>query len=185
MRKLIFTLLPLVLLVNCKAVAEPQQQEKVVTIEQADLANAPTNAEFQNAKPGDPLSPLEKDGTTKSSFPKGVVLRLNAIVTKSKTAIDQFDQERPGIVAAVNAAKAAPREAAAQKKADAALATLATLHKDAVAAKAELTAEGEMLVKTNAYYDNVIFSGMAIFVTKVETELADEQKDMKALLVKK
>lgn len=185
MRKLIFTLLPLVLLVNCKAVAEPQQQETDVTTEQADLVNAPTNAQFQNAKPGDPLSPLEKDGTAKSSFPKGVVLRLNAIVTKSKIAIDQFDKERPGIEAAVNAAKAAPSDAAAQKRAEAALAKLETLHKDAVAAKAELSAEGEMLLKTNAYYDNVIFSGMAIFVTKVASELADEQKDMKALLANK
>ena len=181
MRKLFITLLPLVLLVNCKAVAEQQPQEKSVASAQAESDQRATNALFRNTKPGDAYSALEKDGTVKSSFPPGVVVRLNNIIKKSKAAIDQFDQERPKILAAVNAAKASSNE----KSADAELNKLAMLHKDAVAAKAELSAEGEMLLKTNQYYDNVIFSGMATFVSKVESELADEQKDMKALLAKK
>ena len=174
MRKIFLTLLPLVLFVNCGAVAAQAVPDK-----------ASPDALRDEAKPGDPYSALEKDGTVKSSFPHGVVLRLNAIVTKSKTAIDQFDKERPTIVAAVNAAKARSKSPAAKKRAELALLKLNKLHSDAVAAKAELAIEGEMLLKTNQYYDNVIFSGMATFVSKVESELADEQKDMKALLTKK
>ena len=114
MRKLFISLLPLILVVNCEAVAEQLPQQNAASIAQAAPDKAPTDVLRRNAKPGDPYSALEKDGTVKSSFPPGVVLRLNAIVAKSKTAIDQFDKERPKIEAAVNAARARSKSPAAE-----------------------------------------------------------------------
>lgn len=175
MLKLILALLPLALMVNCKA-ANEKAEAQTPPVAQQKKSQTPSNAEFQNQEPGDPLSPFEKDGSVKSSFPPGAVLRLNAIVSRSKDAIDRFDKLRPGMQAAIDAAKAAPANTATMAKAKAAIAELDALHGEAAAAKAALADEGNELLKTGRYYDNVIFSGMSMFVSKVEDELADEKK---------
>ena len=136
----------------------------------ADLPNAkPTNAETTAVKPGDPLSALDKDGNAKSSFPAGVVVRLNAIMTRSKNTIDTFDKVVPGI-----------REASKTGANAAGMAELEKLYGEAKAANADLIAEGEKLDATGAYYDTVIFAGMKLFADKVEKELADEVKALSA-----
>jgi hypothetical protein len=123
----------------------------------------PTNAETVTVKPGDAKSPLEKDGTAKSSFPPGVVLRLNAIMTRSKNVIDQFDKIRPGL-------------AQAKKSGAGDLTELKRLYEEAKSAKADLGIEGKKLLESGQYYDNVIFSGMTMFAEKVENELDEEIK---------
>jgi hypothetical protein len=150
MRLLTHAFLAIALLTSCKAASELPKQ-------------SPSNSEDQATKPGDPLSPLNKDGTAKSPFPNGVVERLNAIMTRSKAAVDQFDKIRPGLQ---EASKAGPVDLTELKK----------LHEETKAAKADLNSEGEKLLASQQYYDTVIFSGMAVFAEKVEKELADEIK---------
>jgi hypothetical protein len=129
----------------------------------------PSNDASANAKPGDPLSALEKDGTAKSSFPDGVVERLNVIMTRSKNVIDTFDKAVPGI-----------REANKAGNGAAGLAELEKLYGEAKSANAELMAEGKKLDASGVYYDVVIFAGMTLFAGKVEKELADETKELSA-----
>jgi hypothetical protein len=154
MRLFTHAIIAVAVLTSCKAASELPKA-------------APTNAEIQAAKPGEPLSPLEKDSTPKSSFPDGVVLRLNAIMTRSKNAIDRFDKIRPGLE---QASKAGSPD----------LTEINTLYAEAKAAKADLDSEGKKLVSSGQYYDTVIFSGMAVFAEKVEKELADEVKLLSA-----
>ena len=154
MRLLIHAFLAIVLLTGCQAVPEPPKALQ-------------SNAENQAAKPDDPLSPLEKDGSPKSAFPAGVVERLNAIMTRSKAAIDQFDKIRPG-----------PEQASKTGKVD--LAEITKLHAEAKAAMTALDAEGKQLLDSRQYYNVLIFSGMAVFAEKVEKELQDEIKALSA-----
>jgi hypothetical protein len=154
MRLFTHAIIAIAMLTSCKAASELPK-------------TAPTNAETSAVKPGDALSPLEKDGTAKSSFPPGVVLRLNAIMTRSKNVIDRFDKIRPGLE---QASKAGTPD----------LTELKRLHEEAKSAKADLGSEGKKLVDSGQYYDTVIFSGMALFAEKVEKELADEIKLLSA-----
>ena len=154
MRLLIHAFLAIALLTGCQAEPEPPK-------------TLPSNAEYQAAKPGDPLSPLEKDGSPKSSFPAGVVERLNAIMTRSKAVIDQFDKVRPGLEQA-------------SKTGAIDLTELTKLHEEAKAARIALDAEKKQLLDSRQYYNVLIFSGMAVFAEKVEKELQDEIKALSA-----
>jgi hypothetical protein len=129
----------------------------------------PSNAASANAKPGDPLSALDKDGSAKSSFPEGVVQRLNAIMTRSKNVIDTFDKVVPGI-----------REASKAGKGSAGKAELEKLYGEAKSANTDLIAEGKKLDTSGQYYDIVIFAGMTTFAGKVEKELEEEMKALSA-----
>lgn len=182
MRKAIFLFMPLALVANCKAA--PEQAVSPPAAMQVEKSAAPTNAEFQAAKPGDPLSPFEKDGSVKSSFPPGVVIRLNAIVAGSKDAIDSFDKLRPRLQAAAQSAKSAPGNAKALDDVRSILTELDALQSQASTAKAALSEEGTQLLKGGKYYDAAIFSGMAVFVSKVDDEIADERKAVIAALPK-
>ncbi len=164
MRLLIHAFLAIVLLTGCMTKSEPP---KTLLSNAAPPKTLPSNAETQAAKPGDPLSPLEKDGSPKSAFPAGAVLRLNAIMTRSKAAIDQFDKIHPGL-----------EQASKTEAVD--LAELTKLHEEAKAARTALDAEGKQLLDSRQYYDTVIFSGMALFAEKVEKELQDEIKALSA-----
>jgi hypothetical protein len=177
MRTLIFAVLPLALLANCKAPAESANPDKYFQPEVSNLAgaNGAGNSKSQDVKPGDPLSPFNKDGTVRSSFPAGVVQRLNAIMTEAKSTIDGYDLIRRDVDKQVAAAKTDPAMA---EKAKAGIAQVEVLHQRAAKAKATLAAEGQALLDSKQYYDTVIFSGMATFVTKVEKELADDLKTM-------
>lgn len=158
-------LLAFAILASCKAETQVRQTEQ-----------RPTNAETAALQPGDPLSPLEKDGSAKSSFGPGVVLRLNAIVAESKNAIDKFDKLIPDVRKAVDAAKGTAPASPARQQAEKAMAQLAQLHEATKVAKKKLAVEGQALVDSRKYYDGVIFSGMARFVERVEDELGDEIK---------
>jgi hypothetical protein len=165
MRKLILAMLPLALLANCKAPAEPVITDK---FHQPDATNVPgangagnsKSAEFNR---GDPMSPFNADGSVKNSFPAGTVDRLNAIMKRGQDTIAAYDKARPGIEQAKKSGKTS--EAIEQIKA---------FHEQTKSIKADLAVEGQKLVDTKQYYDVVIFSGMATFATKIESELADD-----------
>jgi len=178
MRIITTTCFVIALLTSSKASTEVLQSEPSPTTTQT----TPTNAETSKLKPGDALSPFEKDGSVRSSFGPGVVLRLNAIVAESKATIDKFDKVIPAIRTAVGAAKGTPANGVARQKADKALAQLDQLHAAAKASKAKLGVEGQALVDSRKYYDGVIFSGMARFVERIEDELGDEHRELAAKL---
>lgn len=184
MRNIFLILLLFPLIVGCDATAE-QAAEKTVEPENPDLyyqpkqskvpgANGVGNINDPNIKPGDPLSPFNADGSLRPQFPDGVVERLNAIVMKSKIAIDKYDEIRPDIEKLVLQAKAAPDNAELDKKTMAAISEIKVLHGDAKSALGLLSDEGQKLVDSGRYYDEVIFSGMATFVSTVEDEFSDD-----------
>ena len=79
-------------------------------------------------------------------------------------------------------ASAAPNDAAKVAKARKGLDEVRALQVEAIASRKALEAEGQKLVDSKQYYDQVIFSGMATFVTRVEGEFADDLKAMEAAL---
>lgn len=187
MRKLIFLMLPLMFAANC---SEPAAQtaeanpDKFVVPETSDMVGATGsgNSALAAAKPGEPLSPFNADGSTKPGFEAETLLRLNAIMRRAKATIDKYDEVRPGIEQLVAASTAAPDDAAKAAKAAKGLDQIRALQADAIAARKELAAEGQKLVDSKKYYDQVVFSGMATFVTRVENEFADDLKAMSAKL---
>lgn len=185
MRKLIFLLLPMMLAANCSEpaaqTAEPNP-DKYFEPEFSDIvgANGEGNSINSSAKPGDPLSPFNADGSTKSSFSQETLIRLNAIMRRTKATIDKYDEVRPGIEKLVADAKAAPNDADKVAKARKGLDEVRALQAEAITSRNELTVEGQKLVDSGQYYDQVIFSGMAIFVSRVESEFADDLKAMSA-----
>ena len=170
MRLLTTAFIAAIMLSSCKAAP------------QLATAAAPTNADSSNLKPGDPLSPLDKDGSAKSAFDNVTVLRLNAIVQRSKDMIDEFDKVAPEMRASVDAAKGKAANSPETQKARTSLTRLGEMHTITQAAKTDLAAEGQKLADSQKYYDVVVFSGMVTFVQKVEGELSDEIKDLNAKL---
>jgi hypothetical protein len=180
MRKRIFLLLPLLLTANCDTPAAQTAEanpDKYFEPQTSDIVGATGdgNSALKEAKPGDPLSPFNADGSIKPSFDTATLLRLNAIMRK-------YDAIRPGIEKLVADAAAAPGDTAKAAKAREGLGQIRVLQAEAIAARKELAAEGQQLVDSKQYYDQVVFSGMATFATRVEDEFADDLKAMSAKL---
>jgi hypothetical protein len=183
MRKLIFLVLPLMLAANC---SEPAAQtaeanpDKFIEPETSDVVGAQGegNSALNAAKPGDPMSPFNADGSIKPSFEVETLKRLNAIMFRTKETIDKYDAVRPGIEKLVADAKAAPGDSAKVAKARKGLDEVRALQAEAIAARKDLEVEGQKLVDSKKWYDQVVFSGMATFVTRVESEFADDLKAM-------
>jgi hypothetical protein len=183
MRKLMFLLLPIVLSANCSAPAAQTAEanpDKYVEPVTSDIVGATGegNSALKAPKPGDPHSPFNADGSTKPSFETETLLRLNAIMRRTKATIDKYDEVRPGIEELVADAKAAPNDAAKAAKARNGLDEVRALQAEVIASRKELSVEGQKLVDSGQYYDQVVFSGMATFVTRVENEFADDLKAM-------
>jgi hypothetical protein len=187
MRKRIFLLLPLLLTANCDTPAAQTAEanpDKYFEPQTSDIVGATGdgNSALKEAKPGDPLSPFNADGSIKPSFDTATLLRLNAIMRRAKSTIDKYDAIRPGIEKLVADAAAAPGDTAKAAKAREGLGQIRVLQAEAIAARKELAAEGQQLVDSKQYYDQVVFSGMATFATRVEDEFADDLKAMSAKL---
>lgn len=168
MRILLGAILTVAMLSSCKA-APPAEQ----------IGAAPPRAssvEQKRAEPGDPMSALDKDGSLKSPFPQDVALRLNEIMRRTKAVIDDFDKQVPQIRKAVENAKGKAVGSPEMVAADEAISKLNAMHMISKNSLAELDKEGAALKATKQYYSETIFSGMALFATKVEKELADEIK---------
>ena len=187
MRKLIFLILPLMLVTNCSEpaaqTAEPTAEanpDKFIEPEVSDMVGAlgEGNSALKAAKPGDPMSPFNADGSTKPGFERETLLRLNAIMRRAKATADKYDEIRPGIEQLVADAKAAPGDAAKANKAREGLKQIRALQADAIAAREDLVAEGQKLVDSKQWYDQVVFSGMATYATRVESEFEEDLKAM-------
>ena len=184
MRKLIFLLLPMMLTANC---SEPAAQtvepnpDKYFEPEFSDIvgANGEGNSINSSAKPGDPLSPFNADGSTKQGFETETLLRLNAIMRRTKATIDKYDEVRPEIEKLIADAKAAPNDDVKVAKAREGLEEVRSLQAEAITSRKALEVEGQKLVDSGEYYDQVVFSGMATFVSRVETEFAEDIKAMR------
>ena len=105
---------------------------------------------------GDPKSPFFKDGMAKPPFEEATVQNLNAIIRRSKAAIDAFDLASKD--------KVAPSKE-----------MLTKLAAQAEAARLDFEVAAVALRKSEVYYDKPILSGMATFVATVEKELKIER----------
>jgi hypothetical protein len=132
--------------------------------------------QMRKAEPGDAMSPFNKDRSTKPDFPDQRVVQLNAIVKLSYDAIERYDNERAAITETVALAKGKPENSPAMQKAKTAIAEVKKLHVISQDAKQKLTAEGVKLLNGGKYYNIEVFSGMSIFVDKVEKEFGEEVK---------
>jgi hypothetical protein len=168
MRILFGAILSIAILSSCKAAPQAEQ-----------IGSAPPRAssiEQKKAEPGDPMSALDKDGSQKSPFPQETALRLNEIMRRTKAVIDDFDKQIPEIRKALENAKGKAANSPEMVAADEAIAKLNAMHAISKNSLAELDKEGTALKASRQYYSETIFSGMALFATKVEKELDDEIK---------
>ena len=105
---------------------------------------------------GDPQSPFFKDGKAKPPFEEATVLKLNAIILRSKASVDVFDK-------------------ATKEKVTLDKAALTKLAADAEKARVDFEAEAVKLRESKIYYDKPILAGMATFVAEVEKEMKEER----------
>ncbi|MFM9852356.1 MAG: hypothetical protein ACKVOJ_06060, partial [Sphingomonadaceae bacterium] len=96
------------------------------------------------------------DGRPKPPFEEATVLKLNAIVRRSKDTIDALDKARRAKIVLDKPA-------------------LTKMASDAEAARIDFEAAAVELRKSEVYYDKPILAGMAKFVSDVETELKEER----------
>lgn len=169
MRILIGAIITVAMLASCKAAPLADQTDTAIPPRATTAAQA-------KLEPGDPMSPLDKDGSKKSPFTQEVALRLNDIMRRTKAIIDDFDKKIPEIRKAVETAKGKAPNSPESLAADQAIANLKTMHSGAKSALVELDKEGAALIASKQYYSEPTFSGMALFATKVEKELNDEIK---------
>lgn len=180
MRLSIIFPITLALLIGCKAASE-------ITPQSANPAEAEKKAteveeKIKNSKPGDAMSQFSKEGIVKPHFPNGGVVGLNAIVKQAYDAIELYDDKRKATQEAVAAAVGTAPTSPAMQKAKAAVAEVEKLHEITRDAKAKITAEGTKLVNSEQYYSVEIFSGMTLFIDRVETELGEEATNLNAKL---
>ncbi len=153
------------------------------------LAIGSTGADAQTAAP--PAEPVtntfvkQGDGQVSSPFTKATVLKLNAIVSRSKVAIDGYD----AVIAATRASVAAAGEPgaapAARRKAKAMIAKIDKLATAAAAAHADLDKAETELKASGEVYNTTLLGGMKIFSTDVDTELHTAVTQLSARLAAK
>ena len=169
-------------LVGCKAAPETSSLAASAppTEQKATVSTEALLKKIREAAPGDTLSRFNKDGSDKPNFPDGKVVPLNAIVKLSYDAIERYDKERKSIAKTVAAAKGSAPGSPAMQQANAAVAEVQKLHEVVRSSKTQLDAEGVKLLNGGKYYNIEIFSGMALFVDKVNKEFDEEIKALSA-----
>lgn len=108
-----------------------------------------------------------------SPFTRETVLKLNAIVARSKDSIDTFDKIVPDIRKAVAAQADGSGEAGT-----AAIAQLSELRQKAQQEVADMKAAEAVVRSSGEKYNDVILSAMVGFVVGVEDEIGDEIADL-------
>lgn len=139
---------------------------------QAARAPAPVREQFVEQGP-DQLS---------SPFTKTTVLRLNAIVRKSKDIIDRFDRDIPGIRASVAAGARRGAAPAARARAQTQLGALAALSERARVNLAEMKRAEHRVRTSGEKFNDTILSAMVAFCIDVDSELRTEHRDLAAKL---
>lgn len=117
-----------------------------------------------------------------SPFTKPTVLKLNAIVRKSKNIIDRFDHDVPAIRAAVAAGAKPGAAKAARARATTSLDALATLSERARINLAEMKRAERGVRTSGEKYNDTILSAMVAFCVDVDTELRTEHRQLTAKL---
>ena len=123
-----------------------------------------------------------KPSDVRAPFERATVVKLNAIVRQSLTAIREYDGMIDGVRAAVAEAAAPDAPAAARQRAEQGVGAVAALHARAVAAQAELQRAVADLKASGETYNAEILAGMVAFVDKVENETGAEETALRARL---
>jgi hypothetical protein len=178
MRHLLIIPIILASLSACKATPETTSlsANASITPQQAEVSAEEALEKMAKAAPGDIMSPFNKDGSQKPDFPGKLVLHLNDIVRQTYNAIERYDKERKTITATVDAAKGAKADSPAMLKAKTSVDEVQKLLEISRKSKADLGVEGIKLLNSKEYYNIKVFSGMALFIDKVEKELTEEVK---------
>lgn len=143
-----------------------------------DVANPQTSAAATSAPQFVELGPDQFD----APFRKETVLKLNAIVARSLSAITEYDGAIPGIRAAVDAAIAGKASAEARADARIGVARIEGLAGEAKSARDDLRAAEAALKASGEKYNDEILAGMIIFVEKVDDELRSAAAELKTRL---
>lgn len=117
-----------------------------------------------------------------SPFTKPTVLKLNAIVQKSKDIIDRFDHDIKAIRTAVAAAAKRGAPVAARAHATASLGTLSALSERARINLAEMKRAERGVRTSGEKYNDTILSAMVAFCVDVDTEVRTEHRQLAAKL---
>lgn len=117
-----------------------------------------------------------------SPFTKPTVLRLNAIVQKSKDIIDRFDHDIPGVRAAVADGARRGATPAARARAQTQLAALAAMSERARVNLADMKRAERRVRTSGEKFNDTILSAMVAFCVDVDTELRTEHRQLAAKL---
>ena len=113
-----------------------------------------------------------------SPFTKPTVLKLNAIVRRSKAVIDEFDHSIPAIRKAVSAGAAKSASATTKAHARTEFARVVAMRQQAAVASADMK-KAEHIVRTSGEkFNDTILSAMVQFVMDVDHELANEKAQL-------
>lgn len=117
-----------------------------------------------------------------SPFTKPTVLKLNAIVQKSKDIIDRFDHDIPAIRKSVAAGASRGATAAARARGATSLGALFALSERARVNLAEMKRAERGVRTSGEKYNDTILSAMVAFCVDVDTELRTEHRQLAAKL---
>ncbi len=137
--------------------------------------NTSTSALAQPAAPSpEPVTETfvkQGDDQVSSPFTTATVLKLNAIMRRSKLAIDSYDASIAETRADVEAARAPNAMPSARRKAKAMIAKIEKLAAAAAAAHVDLGKAETELKASGEVYNTTVLGGMKTFSTDVDTEL--------------
>ena len=118
-----------------------------------------------------------------SPFTKDTVLKLNAIVGRSKLIIDRFDASIPTIRKAVAAGAAADATPQVKRRANASLGDLDGLAAGASADLADMKRAERQIRASGEKYNEPILAAMVRFVADVDDELRTEHRELSEKIV--
>lgn len=148
----------------------------------AATAQAQTAATGQSSAPASPRAPSQftelGPDQMSSPFTKPTVLKLNAIVARSKSVIDQYDGAIPGIRSAVAAGGQPHASPAAKRRAQTDFGQLVAMHQRATAAQVDMKRAEREVRASGEKYNDVILAAMVRFVDDVADELSTERKQL-------
>lgn len=124
---------------------------------------------------------LGLDGLS-SPFTKETVLKLNAIVGRSLTAVKEYDGVIARIQASVGAAAIEGASGETYAEALKGLTTIRTLSAEASLARDDLRAAEDELKSSGENYNEAILAGMIVFVAKVDDELRRATENLESKL---
>lgn len=109
-----------------------------------------------------------------SPFTKPTVLRLNAIVARSKASIDMFDKLAPVVRASVGASEKPNATNAAKTAAKLQMGRLKALADKAAGEQAAMKMAEKMVRSSGEKYNDTLLSAMVGFVDEVTAEINEE-----------